>query len=153
MTLPYSLHLGDCVDVLKTLGNASVDSIVCDPPYHLTQTSRGGHARTSNPETPHGRARIGDRGFMGKTWDGGDIAHRVEMWAECLRVLKPGGHLFAFSSTRTYHRMTCAIEDAGFEVRDQFAWVYGSGFPKSKNLSGDWQGWGTAAKPAWEPIA
>jgi site-specific DNA-methyltransferase (adenine-specific) len=153
MTVPYTLLTGDCIEMMRGMPDASVDSIVCDPPYHLTQVSRGGHARTNNPEMPHGRHRIGDKGFMGKVWDGGDIAHRVEMWAECLRVLKPGGHLLAFSSTRTYHRMTCAIEDAGFEVRDQFAWVYGSGFPKSRNLSGDWQGWGTAVKPAWEPIA
>jgi DNA methylase len=67
-------------------------------------------------------------------------------------VLKPGGHMLAFSGTRTYHRMVCAIEDAGFEVRDQIGWTYGSGFPKSKNLDGEWQGWGTALKPAWEPI-
>lgn len=150
---PYTLMTGDCIEMMRGLPDASVDSIVTDPPYHLTQASRGGHARTNNPAMPHGRHRIGDKGFMGKVWDGGDIAHRIEMWAECLRVLKPGGHLLAFSSTRTYHRMTCAIEDAGFEVRDQFAWVYGSGFPKSKNLTGEWQGWGTAAKPAWEPIA
>jgi site-specific DNA-methyltransferase (adenine-specific) len=149
----YTLVTGDCIEMMRGMPDASVDSIVCDPPYHLTQVSRGGHARTNNPEMPHGRHRIGDKGFMGKVWDGGDIAHRVEMWAECLRVLKPGGHLLAFSSTRTYHRMTCAIEDAGFEVRDQFAWVYGSGFPKSRNLAGEWAGWGTAVKPAWEPIA
>jgi len=148
----FALHLGDCIEVMRTLTDASVDSIVTDPPYHLTQVSRGSHARTSSPETPHGRARIGDKGFMGKVWDGGDIAHRVEMWAECLRVLKPGGHLLAFSGTRTQHRMVCAIEDAGFEVRDQIGWLYGSGFPKSRNLDGDWQGWGTALKPAWEPI-
>jgi site-specific DNA-methyltransferase (adenine-specific) len=87
---------------------------------------------------------------MGQTWDGGDVAFRPETWAEVLRVLKPGGHLIAFSGTRTYHRMAVAIEDAGFEIRDQLAWVYGSGFPKSHNL-GD--GWGTALKPSWEPIA
>ncbi|MEX3933306.1 site-specific DNA-methyltransferase [Paraburkholderia phymatum] len=148
----FALHHGDCMDVLKTIADESVDSIVCDPPYHLTQVSRGGHARTNNPEMPHGRHRIGDKGFMGKVWDGGDIAHRVEMWAECLRVLKPGGHLLAFAATRTYHRMTCAIEDAGFEIRDMVPWHYGSGFPKSKNLDGQWDGWGTALKPATEPI-
>lgn len=146
------LH-GDCRDVLRTLADASVDSVVTDPPYHLTQASRGGHARTNNPEMPHGRHRIGDKGFMGKVWDGGDVAFRAETWAEVLRVLKPGGHLVAFGGTRTYHRMVCAIEDAGFEVRDQLGWMYGSGFPKSRNLDGDWQGWGTALKPAWEPIA
>jgi DNA modification methylase len=72
---------------------------------------------------------------MGKQWDGGDIAFTVELWAEVLRVLKPGGHLVCFGGTRTYHRMVCAIEDAGFEVRDQLAWVYGSGFPKSHDVS------------------
>lgn len=148
----FELHLGDCMDVLKAIADASVDSIVTDPPYHLTQASRGGHARTNNPEMPHGRHRIGDKGFMGKVWDGGDIAHRVEMWTECLRVLKPGGHLLAFAGSRTYHRMTCAIEDAGFEIRDQIMWIYGSGFPKSKNLDGEWEGWGTALKPSHEPI-
>ncbi|SDH10468.1 DNA modification methylase [Paraburkholderia phenazinium] len=152
MNAAYELRLGDCMDVLRTLDDASVDSVVCDPPYHLTQVSRGGHARTNNPEMPHGRHRIGDKGFMGKVWDGGDIAHRVELWAECLRVLKPGGHLLAFAATRTYHRMTCAIEDAGFEIRDMVPWHYGSGFPKSKNLDGQWEGWGTALKPATEPI-
>jgi site-specific DNA-methyltransferase (adenine-specific) len=138
--------------VLRTLADASIDSIVTDPPYHLTQASRGGHARTNNPDRPHGRHRIGDKGFMGKVWDGGDIAHRIELWAECLRVLKPGGHLLAFSGSRTYHRMTCAVEDAGFEIRDQIMWIYGSGFPKSKNLGGEWEGWGSALKPAHEPI-
>lgn len=147
-----TLWLGDCMDVLKMIADESVDSIVCDPPYHLTQASRGGHARTNNPDMPHGRHRIGDKGFMGKVWDGGDIAHRVGMWAECLRVLKPGGHLLAFAGSRTYHRMTCAIEDAGFEIRDQIMWIYGSGFPKSKNLDGEWEGWGSALKPSHEPI-
>jgi len=137
---------------MRGMADASVDSIVTDPPYHLTQASRGGHARTNNPEMPHGRHRIGDKGFMGKVWDGGDIAQRVEMWAECLRVLKPGGHVLAFSSSRTYHRMVCSIEDAGFEIRDQIMWIYGSGFPKSKNLEGEHAGWGTALKPAHEPI-
>ncbi|WP_208296479.1 site-specific DNA-methyltransferase [Massilia sp. CCM 8734] len=95
---------------------------------------------------------IASSGFMGKQWDGSKIAYNIEVWAEALRVLKPGGHLLAFSGTRTQHRMVCAIEDAGFEVRDQIGWLYGSGFPKSRNLDGDWQGWGTALKPAWEPI-
>jgi site-specific DNA-methyltransferase (adenine-specific) len=149
----------------------SVDSIVCDPPYEL--------------------------GFMGKAWDASGIAYDGEVWRQALRVLKPGGHLLAFSGSRTYHRMACAIEDAGFEIRDQIMWVYGSGFPKSLDVSkaidkaagaerevigaggrsgttrnamaGDfagswdattpateaarqWSGWGTALKPAHEPI-
>jgi site-specific DNA-methyltransferase (adenine-specific) len=88
--------------------------------------------------------------FMGKKWDY-DVPS-VEIWDECLRVLKPGGHLLAFAGTRTQHRMAVRIEDAGFEIRDMIAWVYGSGFPKSHNLDGDRQGWGTALKPALEPI-
>jgi site-specific DNA-methyltransferase (adenine-specific) len=76
----------------------------------------------------------------------------ADVWREVLRVLKPGAHLLAFAGTRTQHRMACAIEDAGFEIRDMIAWLYGSGFPKSKNLGGEWSGWGTALKPALEPI-
>lgn len=139
---------GDCRQVLKTLPDCSVDSIVTDPPYHLTTGKKGGTGEASaSLKTPHGRARV-TTGFMGMTWDGGDVAQDPAMWAECLRVLKPGGYLLAFSGTRTYHRMACAIEDAGFEVRDQIGWLYGSGFPKSHN--GEWGG--TALKPAWEPI-
>jgi site-specific DNA-methyltransferase (adenine-specific) len=118
------IHHGDCLEVLKTLPDNSVDSIVTDPPYGLS--------------------------FMGKRWDY-DVPSEA-IWRECLRVLKPGGHLLAFAGTRTQHRMAVRIEDAGFEIRDMIAWVYGSGFPKSHNLSGDWQGWGTALKPALEPI-
>lgn len=143
---------GDCREVLRTFDEASIDACVTDPPYHLTTGKKGGCGQASvNLNTPHGRARIGT-GFMGMKWDGGDVAFRPETWAEVLRVLKPGAFLLAFSGTRTYHRMVCAIEDAGFEVRDQIGWVFGSGFPKSKNLSGEWDGWGTALKPAWEPI-
>ncbi len=98
---------GECLDVLRTLPDCSVDSIVSDPPYGLT--------------------------FMGKRWDY-DVPS-VEVWRECLRVLKPGGHLLAFAGTRTQHRMACRIEDAGFEIRDMIAWVYGSGFPKSLDVS------------------
>ena len=139
---------GDCREVLKTLPDCSVDSIVTDPPYHLTTGKKGGTGEASaSLKTPHGRARV-TTGFMGMTWDGGDVAQDPAMWAECLRVLKPGGYLLAFSGTRTYHRMAVAIEDAGFEIRDQIGWLYGSGFPKSHN--GEWGG--TALKPAWEPI-
>lgn len=146
------IRIGDCRDVMPTLAADSFDAIVTDPPYHLTQLSRGGHARTNNPETPHGRTRIGDKGFMGKNWDGGDVAFRSETWKAVLRVAKPGAHLLAFGGTRTFHRLMVAIEDAGWELRDTIMWVYGSGFPKSHNLEGNWQGWGTALKPAWEPI-
>lgn len=180
------LRLGDCLEVLKTIPDNSVDSVVCDPPYHLTSTKGG------------------DKGFMGKEWDGGDIAFRTDVWKECLRVLKPGGHLLAFGGSRTYHRLAVAVEDAGFEIRDQIMWVFGSGFPKSHNIgkaidkiqgnerevvgedsrssknacwgkadpespnydgstygvgqwnitkgNSDWEGWGSALKPAHEPI-
>ena len=124
MAMTYKLHLGDCLDVLATLSDNSVDSVVTDPPYGLS--------------------------FMGKKWDY-DVPS-VAIWEQCLRVLKPGGHLLAFAGTRTQHRMACRIEDAGFEIRDMIAWVYGSGFPKSHNLEGDHKGWGTALKPALEPI-
>jgi site-specific DNA-methyltransferase (adenine-specific) len=88
---------------------------------------------------------------MGKRWDASGIAYDTTLWTECLRVLKPGGHLIAFGGTRTYHRMTVAIEDAGFEIRDSMLyWGYGTGFPKSHNLDGDWKGYGTALKPAHE---
>jgi len=101
---------------------------------------------------------------MGKIWDGGDTAFQPEFWAEVLRVLKPGAMLLAFGGTRTFHRLTCAIEDAGFEVRDCLMWLYGSGFPKSLDISKTldraadaaaakrWNGWGSSLKPAWEPI-
>jgi site-specific DNA-methyltransferase (adenine-specific) len=115
---------GDCLEKLKELPDCSVDSVVTDPPYGLS--------------------------FMGKKWDY-DVPS-VEVWKECLRVLKPGGHLLAFAGTRTQHQMAVRIEDAGFEIRDMIAWVYGSGFPKSHNLKDQWQGWGTALKPALEPI-
>ena len=158
----------DCIEAMKEMPDNSVDSIVTDPPYEL--------------------------GFMGKSWDSSGIAFNIEVWQEALRVLKPGGHLIAFSGSRTYHRMAVAIEDAGFEIRDQIMWVYGSGFPKSHDVSkaidktegfwrgkagevttdngsmsganyertpkgepisaaaAAWQGWGTALKPAHEPI-
>lgn len=122
--MDYSLHLGDCLETLRGMPDNSVDSVVTDPPYGLS--------------------------FMGKKWDY-DVPS-TEIWAECLRVLKPGGHLLAFAGTRTQHRMAVRIEDAGFEIRDMIAWVYGSGFPKSHNLQGEHEGWGTALKPSLEPI-
>ena len=89
---------------------------------------------------------------MGKKWDTSGVAYDVDLWRECLRVLKPGGHLLSFGGTRTYHRMASAIEDAGFEIRDSIHWLYSSGFPKSHNLKGKHAGFGTALKPAHEPI-
>lgn len=105
--MTFEIHHGLCLDVLKTFPDNSFDSIVTDPPYGIS--------------------------FMGKKWDY-DVPS-VEEWAECLRVLKPGGHLLAFAGTRTQHRMAVRIEDAGFEIRDMIAWVYGSGFPKSLDVS------------------
>jgi DNA modification methylase len=171
------IHGNNLQELPKLLDN-SVDAIITDPPYEL--------------------------GFMGKSWDSTGIAYNVELWQQCLRVLKPGGHLLAFSGSRTYHRMAVAIEDAGFQIRDQIMWVYGSGFPKSLDVSKaidkqagaqrevvgsrevwgrgaerfadigedipvngnasipvtapatdaakQWEGWGTALKPAHEPI-
>lgn len=134
------------------LAGEQVHAVVTDPPYHLTAGKKGGTGPASASEsTPYGRARIGT-GFMGKVWDGGDIAFRPETWRLCWDLLPPGGHLLAFGGTRTFHRMACAIEDAGFEIRDTLMWLYGKGFPKSHNQKGDWEGWGTALKPAWEPI-
>jgi len=176
------IKVGNCIDLMSEIADCSVDSVVTDPPYEL--------------------------GFMGKSWDATGIAYNIKVWQECLRVLKPGGHLLAFGGSRTYHRLACAIEDAGFEIRDQIMWVYGSGFPKSLNISKaidkaagvkgeiigyskgvgvsvkdnqfgginrgavgikqvsidvpivapataeakQWEGWGTALKPAHEPI-
>ncbi len=91
-------------------------------------------------------------GFMGKAWDGSKIAFDPSVWGELLRVAKPGAYLVAFGGTRTYHRLACAIEDAGWELRDCLMWLYGTGFPKSHNLKGEHEGWGTALKPGWEPI-
>jgi site-specific DNA-methyltransferase (adenine-specific) len=179
--MSFTIHHGDCREVMATLDAESVDAVVCDPPYGLS--------------------------FMGKGWDHG--VPGAEFWTEALRVAKPGAHLLAFGGTRTYHRLACAIEDAGWEIRDCVMWVYGSGFPKSHDVSkaidkaaganrevvgkiktpghfssalGDgrdiekrkawieratsdvpitapatdaarqWSGWGTALKPAWEPI-
>ena len=120
MNPSHQILIGDCLELLRGMHDSSIDSIVTDPPYGLS--------------------------FMGKRWDYDVPA--TEVWAECLRVLKPGGHLLAFAGTRTQHRMAVRIEDAGFEIRDMIAWVYGSGFPKSHN--GEWGG--TALKPALEPI-
>jgi len=138
------VYSGNCLDVLKRLADNSVDSIVTDPPYDLTS----------------GKGSKG--GFMGNTWDATGIAFNPELWQECLRVLKPGGHLLSFGGTRTWHRMAVAIEDAGFEIRDNIMWIYGKAFPKSHNIakamakgegdSKDWEGWGTALKPCVEPI-
>ena len=125
--MAYELINGDCLKILEKMEDNSVDAIVTDPPYGIE--------------------------FMAKKWDY-DVPS-VEIWKECIRVLKHGGHLLSFAGSRTYHRMAVNIEDAGFEIRDQIMWVYGSVFPKSLNIghkAEEWGGWGSALKPAHEPI-
>lgn len=147
---------GDCVKVLPGLVRAGllVDAAVMDPPYHLASIV----ARLGSPEAaPIQSGATGvyarsSQGFMGQQWDGGDVAFRASTWRRVYEIMKPGAHLIAFASTKGYHRMVCAIEDAGFEIRDMVLWLYGTGFPKSHNLEGDWDGWGTNLKPAVEPM-
>lgn len=153
-----TLYQGNSLEVLPLLEPEQFTACVCDPPYHLTQASRKGSPRNNDPRTPFGRTRLGSKGFMGKTWDGGDVAFRPEFWTKVLRVLKPGATLLAFGGTRTFHRLTCAVEDAGFEIRDCLMWLYGSGMPKAYNLRRcgkllpEFAGYASALKPAWEPI-
>ena len=146
-----TVYNGDCLEVMNTIDKCSVDSVVTDPPYHLTSIVQRFGKEDSAPAQfgTDGAFARASRGFMGKEWDGGDIAFQANTWRKCYELLKPGGHLIAFSGSRTYHRMACAIEDAGFEIRDQCIWLYGSGFPKSHNIG---NGWGTALKPAHEPM-
>jgi site-specific DNA-methyltransferase (adenine-specific) len=215
----FEIYNSDCIEQMKKMieQGVQIDSCVCDPPYHLqsivkrfSKTSVDDETKTSQNASNHAMGRL-SKGFMGKSWDGGDIAFQIETWKLVYDLLKPGGHLIAFSGTRTYHRMACAIEDAGFEIRDQLGWMYGTGFPKSHNISKSidrqlgkkptvigtketksggfahimktnveqgfrpedyyqdrgnilnetvptsdeakqWDGWGSALKPAWEPI-
>ena len=147
------LYHADCRDVLRSLADNCIDSAVTDPPYALVSIVKRFGSKNAAPAKDgdvYARASVG---FMGKTWDTGEVAFATEFWAEVLRVLKPGGHIVAFSGTRTYHRMVVAIEDAGFEIRDQLGWLYGSGFPKSHSMRDIGRPeLGTALKPAWEPI-
>ncbi len=140
MIIPeFKLLKGDCLETLKQLEDNSIDAVLCDPPYHLQSIVKRFSAEDAK-ESQYGKDGLFQRaskGFMGKSWDGGDIAFRTDVWRECYRVLKPGGHLVAFGGTRTIHRITCAIEDSGFEIRDQLNWLYFSGFPKSRNISLD----------------
>lgn len=152
----WDLIEGDCLDALRALAveGAQFDACVTDPPYHLTSIVKrfgGANAAPAQFGTDGVYARA-SAGFMGKQWDGGDIAFRPETWRLVYDVLAPGAYLLCFGGTRTFHRVACAIEDAGFEIRDCVMWMYGSGFPKSHNLDGDWVGWGSALKPAWEPV-
>ena len=151
MKAKFHVACGDMREVLAKIPANSIDAIVSDPPYGLTQNKRGGTGEASlNLRSPAGRSRISTGGFMGCGWDA--AVPGPEYWAACLRVAKPGAHILAFGGARTAHRLACAIEDAGWEIRDCLSWLYGSGFPKSHNLDGAWSGWGTALKPAWEPI-
>ena len=214
-----ALVLGDCLEVMKKLPPNSVDSIITDPPYALLQASRRGSGRSNEPDNSFGRHGSRGGGFMGMAWDSG--LPPVEVWEEALRVAKPGAVALVFGGTRTFHRLACAIEDAGWEIRDSIgwnhsepvfcqcglssdesgtvavkwlpqgggawpgcprcskpleppfaagplAWNYGTGFPKSLDISKaietmdssvsatdaarTWDGYGTALKPAWEPI-
>lgn len=145
----YQIHIGDCLEILKTLPDNSVDSIVTDPPYGLSKEPNMAEVLRHWLAGDDYQHKGG--GFMGKTWD--SFVPGPAIWRECLRVLKPGGHLLAFFGSRTYDMGTLAIRLAGFEIRDMGGWLYGSGFPKSHNLEGDWEGWGSALKPAHEPIA
>ena len=148
---------GDCIKVLRDLAREAllVDAVVTDPPYHLASiVSRLGAPDASPIQSgATGVYARGSKGFMGQQWDGGDVAFRPETWRRIFDVMKPGAHLIAFSATKGYHRMVCAIEDAGFEIRDMVPWLYGTGFPKSHNQAGEWEGWGTGLKPAIEPVA
>jgi site-specific DNA-methyltransferase (adenine-specific) len=153
------LHAGDCIEVLASLPENSVDSCVVDPPYHLTSiVKRFGGDMPPRTEATVGKHDYGRHatGFMGKTWDGGDIAFRVDTWMAIYRVLKPGAYILAFASTRGFGRMSVAIEDAGFVVHPMIAWVFGSGFPKATRIKAEgFDGFrygGQALKPAIEPI-
>jgi site-specific DNA-methyltransferase (adenine-specific) len=155
------LILGDCLEKLKELPDNSVDSIVTDPPYGLGFMNK----EWDSPEKlkknlEHHKNKTDERGKAGfsplpfERYGGKKEGQWFQQWCEewgkeCLRVLKPGGYLLSFSAPRMYHRMTTGLEDSGFEIRDQIMWIFGSGFPKSRNMG---EGWGTAMKPAHEPI-
>lgn len=182
VTRPYhddgqaTFYLGDVVKVLRALAAESVSAVVTDPPYGLgfmgkvwdsfataavaerhEVNKRKGTSRSSGAWPDRDGSGVQGNGVAIK-YDESPRAHRryqhwCEEWAsEALRVAKPGAHLVAFGGPRTFHRLTCGIEDAGWEIRDCMAWLFGSGFPKSLNLHGEWEGWGTALKPGWEPI-
>ena len=132
----------DCIEHLKTIEDNYFDSVVTDPPYHLTSIAK---RFTNSTEAKYGKDGSFQRlskGFVGHEWDGGDIAFTTDLWKEVYRTIKPGSVLLAFAATRNYHRMATAIEDSGFEIFDMINWIYGSGFPKRRNL----------LKPAHEPI-
>ena len=133
----YKLYHGNMLDMLEVVEPNSIDSIVTDPPYGLTSiTKRFG--KENSAECQYGKDGSFQRlskGFMGKEWDGSGIEYNIDTWRKCYEVLKSGGYLLAFGGSRTFHRIACAIEDAGFEIRDTIMWLYGSGFPKSMDIS------------------
>lgn len=199
----YKLYQGNMLNMLEVIKPSSIDSIITDPPYGLTSITKRfgkeGSAPASTKNNDGSFARL-SKGFMGKEWDGSGIEYNIDTWQKCYEVLKPGGYLLAFGGSRTFHRIACAIEDAGFEIRDTIMWLYGSGFPKSMNIGlaidkkngvdnrtgnivkgvgsnntnsmkngltesqefaseyeeriaqNEWNGWGTALKPSFEPI-
>ncbi len=132
----------DCIEHLKTIEDNYFDSVVTDPPYHLTSIAKRFTNSTEAKYGKDGSFKRLTKGFVGHEWDGGDIAFTTDLWKEVYRTIKPGSVLLAFAATRNYHRMAVAIEDSGFEIFDMINWIYGSGFPKRKNL----------LKPAHEPI-
>jgi site-specific DNA-methyltransferase (adenine-specific) len=135
---------GDCVRELARLAAAGIvaDAVVTDPPYHLTSGNAVYDLASTGSGNPRQRRAVKGGGFMGKTWDGGDIAFRPETWAAIATIMRPGAFLLAFGGTRTHHRLWCAIEDAGFVIQDTIMWLNGQGFPKGR----------TQLKPAFEPI-
>ena len=143
------VYEGSCLDVMANMPDNHFDAVVTDPPYHFTSIVKRFGAPDAAEHKQEGPFARSSRGFMGKEWDGGDTAFRPETWEEALRIMKPGAHLVAFGAPKNYHRLACAIEDAGFEIRDSLMWVFGTGFPKSLNVG---EGRGTALKPAYEPI-
>lgn len=167
-----TLYHGDCIEVMRSMPDASVHAVVTDPPYGIAfmgkawdqpgefGSLRKGRTRSLSMDTGGDHKGTTDRSgaMIAGDYDLSPSAMKsfqrwCEEWArECYRVLKPGGFFFSFGGSRTWHRLAAGVEDAGFEIRDSIAWLYGSGFPKSLNLEGNWDGWGTALKPAFEPI-
>lgn len=149
----FKIINGNSLEVLKSFDQNSIDTIITDPPYGLTSITKrfGKENSTAAKYGKDGSFSRLSKGFMGKLWDGTGIEYNVDFWKECLKVLKPGGYLLAFGGTRTFHRIACAIEDAGFEIRDTLMWLFGTGFPKSHNIT-EFKGYGTSLKPAYEPI-
>ncbi len=132
----YKLYQGNMLDMLEVIEPNSIDSIVTDPPYGLTSITKR-FDKENSVECQYGKDGSFQRlskGFMGKEWDGSGIEYNIDAWRKCYEILKPGGYLLAFGGSRTFHRIACAIEDAGFEIRDTICWMYGSGFPKSMNV-------------------